>query len=1074
MAIVGTNNNDNLVGTSGNDTIQGLNGNDSLSGLGGNDRLSGGAGSDTLSGGAANDQFVLENFSGSGFVQDLDIVTDFKKGEDKIDLSTIGISDFNTLSLLLSDNTVGNAIITTRYRLADGDYYYRLQINGISKSQLQASDFIFKSAVVNDTITGTFLNDDLFGGFGNDTLLGDDGNDSLFGEQGDDRLSGGEGNDTLYGGAGKDQFVLENFSGSGFVQDLDIVTDFKKGEDKIDLSTIGISDFNTLSLLLSDNTVGNAIITTRYRLADGDYYYRLQINGISKSQLQASDFIFKSAVVNDTITGTFLNDDLFGGFGNDTLLGDDGNDSLFGEQGDDRLSGGEGNDTLYGGAGKDQFVLENFSGSGFVQDLDIVTDFKKGEDKIDLSTIGISDFNTLSLLLSDNTVGNAIITTRYRLADGDYYYRLQINGISKSQLQASDFIFKSAVVNDTITGTFLNDDLFGGFGNDTLLGDDGNDSLFGEQGDDRLSGGEGNDTLYGGAGKDQFVLENFSGSGFVQDLDIVTDFKKGEDKIDLSTIGISDFNTLSLLLSDNTVGNAIITTRYRLADGDYYYRLQINGISKSQLQASDFIFKSAVVNDTITGTFLNDDLFGGFGNDTLLGDDGNDSLFGEQGDDRLSGDAGNDTLYGGVGNDTYSFVASTALGTDTIIETTTGGTDTINFSGTTVAVNLNLGVTTSQTVNSNLKLILSANNVIENATGGTGNDTLTGNTLNNTLIGGGGNDRLQGLTGNDTYSFVANTALGTDTIIETTTGGTDTINFSGTTVAVNLNLGVTTSQTVNSNLNLILSANNVIENATGGTGNDTLTGNTLNNTLIGGGGNDRLQGLTGNDTYSFVANSALGTDTIIETTTGGTDTINFSGTTVAVNLNLGVTTSQTVNSNLKLILSANNVIENATGGTGNDILTGNTLNNTLIGGDGNDQLQGLAGNDTLLGGNGNDTLTGGIGSDKYLFQSNSVFNTSLGIDTITDFEAGQDQIVLSKTTFNTVTNTVGQALTDFAVVTGNQFVNASNARIVFSQSSGSLFYNQDGNVLGTGTVFEFARLGNPNITLSSSNFSLIA
>ncbi|MEH1783737.1 MAG: hypothetical protein V7L26_32585 [Nostoc sp.] len=82
--------------------------------------------------------------------------------------------------------------------------------------------------------------------------------------------------------------------------------------------------------------------------------------------------------------------------------------------------------------------------------------------------------------------------------------------------------------------------------------------------------------------------------------------------------------------------------------------------------------------------------------------------------------------------------------------------------------------------------------------------------------------------------------------------------------------------------------------------------------------------------------------------------------------------------------------------------------------------------------------------------------------------------MLSKATFNAVTNTVGQALTDFAVVTGDELVNASNARIVFSQGSGSLFYNQDGNVLGTGTVFEFARLGNPDITLSSSNFSLIA
>ncbi|MDZ8258707.1 M10 family metallopeptidase C-terminal domain-containing protein, partial [Nostoc sp. ChiQUE01b] len=248
----------------------------------------------------------------------------------------------------------------------------------------------------------------------------------------------------------------------------------------------------------------------------------------------------------------------------------------------------------------------------------------------------------------------------------------------------------------------------------------------------------------------------------------------------------------------------------------------------------------------------------------------------------------------------------------------------------------------------------------------------------------------------------------------------------------------------------------------------------------------------GNNTYSFLANTALGTKTITEITTGGTDTIDFSGTTVPVNVNLGVITSQTVNSNLKLILSANNVIENATGGTGNDRLTGNSLNNTLVGGDGNDQLQGLGGNDTLQGGNGNDILTGGIGNDqlwgglgddiltggvgndKYLFQSSGVFNTSLGVDYITEFEAGEDQIVLSKTTFNAVTNTAGQALTNFAVVSDDQFVNANNARIVFSQSTGSLFYNQDGNVLGTGGVFEFARLGNPDITLSSSNFSLIA
>ncbi|MGF2013767.1 calcium-binding protein [Nostoc sp. DedVER01b] len=518
-----------------------------------------------------------------------------------------------------------------------------------------------------------------------------------------------------------------------------------------------------------------------------------------------------------------------------------------------------------------------------------------------------------------------------------------------------------------IQGTNNNDTLVGTSGNDTIQGLNGNDSLSGLGGNDRLEGGRGDDTLYGGTGNDVFDL------AYYQENDVVIDFIRGQDKIDVRSLNISDWTTLQKLITNDGQNNALITT----FSGGYPAQLKLNGINPSLLQASDFLLNTDNFAQTIDGNdYYADQLFGGLNNDTLRGFRGNDVLFGEQGNDRLEGGAGDDTLYGGAGNDTYYFLANSALGTDTIIETTTDGIDTIDFSGTTVAVNLNLSLTTLQTVNSNLKLILSANNVIENATGGTSNDSLTGNTLNNTLIGGDGNDTLQGLTGNDTYSFVANTALGTDTIVETTTDGIDTINFSGTTVAVNVNLGVSTSQTVNSNL--------------------------------------------------------------------------------------------------KLILSANNVIENATGGTGNDSLTGNTLNNTLIGGDGNDTLQGGDGDDQLLGGLGNDILTGGTGKDKYLFQSNGVFSTSLGVDNITQFEKGQDQIVLSKTTFNAVTNTVGQTLTDFAVVTNNQSVNASNAHIVFSQSTGSLFYNQDGNLLGTGTVFEFARLGNLGITLSSSDFNLIA
>ncbi|MEA5579222.1 SBBP repeat-containing protein, partial [Anabaena sp. UHCC 0451] len=307
---------------------------------------------------------------------------------------------------------------------------------------------------------------------------------------------------------------------------------------------------------------------------------------------------------------------------------------------------------------------------------------------------------------------------------------------------------------------------------------------------------------------------------------------------------------------------------------------------------------------------------------------------------------------------------------------------------------------------------------------------------------------------NETFNLTlkspTNASLGTKTSATTTI--TDTLTAS-----------VTTTLPTNVE-NLTLTGTTAI-NGTGNAGDNVFKGNSANNTLTG---------LNGNDTYSFVANAVLGTDKIVETATGGIDTIDFSGTTSSVNVNLGVITSQTVNSNLKLILSANNVIENATGGTGNDRLTGNALDNLLVGGEGNDQLQGLGGNDILWGGLGDDILNGGVGNDQYRFQSNGVFSSSLGVDYITQFEAGQDQIALSLSTFNAITNTVGQALTDFAVVTDDELVNASSAKIVYSQSTGSLFYNQDGNVLGTASVFEFARLGNLDITLNSSNFSLIS
>jgi len=59
------------------------------------------------------------------------------------------------------------------------------------------------------------------------------------------------------------------------------------------------------------------------------------------------------------------------------------------------------------------------------------------------------------------------------------------------------------------------------------------------------------------------------------------------------------------------------------------------------------------------------------------------------------------------------------------------------------------------------------------------------------------------------------------------------------------------------------------------------------------------------------------------------------------------------------------IIENAIGGSGNDLLVGNAADNVLRGNAGDDGLTGADGNDTLDGGIGADNMIGGTGSDLY-------------------------------------------------------------------------------------------------------------
>ena len=100
----------------------------------------------------------------------------------------------------------------------------------------------------NDIIRGSFFDDTLAGDAGADRIIGRTGDDRLTGGSGadrllgggdDDLLNGGANNDLLSGGTGADQFQFSSALNIGTGALSDRITDFKSGEDIIDLSLIG-------------------------------------------------------------------------------------------------------------------------------------------------------------------------------------------------------------------------------------------------------------------------------------------------------------------------------------------------------------------------------------------------------------------------------------------------------------------------------------------------------------------------------------------------------------------------------------------------------------------------------------------------------------------------------------------------------------------------------------------------------------------------------------------------------------------------------------------------------------------
>ena len=315
-------------------------------------------------------------------------------------------------------------------------------------------------------------------------------------------------------------------------------------------------------------------------------------------------------------------------------------------------------------------------------------------------------------------------------------------------------------------------------------------------------------------------------------------------------------------------------------------------------------------------------------------------------------------------------------------------------------------------------------------TGTSASNTLTGSERHDIILGLGGNDTINGLGGHDEIDG------GTGRDVLHGDGGNDVVNGGDSDDYVYGDAGNDTviggagaDRLYGGDGNDSLDGSNGSDRMYGDAGNDVLVGGASTNILDGGTGVDTMTGGGGNDSY-FVDDAA---DAIFEFLGGGTDLV-YS------------TASYVLADNVENLTLTGATAIDATGNALVNRLTGNDGNNFLFGLDGNDRLDGGLGNDDLVGGKGRDILTGGAGADDFVFAEFG----SANYDTVTDFNAVDDTILLSGAAMAHVVGGLTAAEFTFATPIGSftTFATTASQRIIYDQARGDLYYDADGNGSG--------------------------
>lgn len=910
------------LATSGADTITGFNLASEIYGLGGDDQLTGGdsgdlivggTGNDILTGHDGNDTYRFERGDGQDIIRETNQHT-----ESILDTLEFG-ADIVPGDITVTQTDTGNDLVLTINGTADqvtldqtvNDWQNRVDYVRFADGTVwTAADLLARA------VAPTSGNDTFYGGYNNDTISGGAGDDALYGRGGNDILAGGTGNDLLIGGGGDDTYRFERGDGQDIIRDTTTQTSsndvivFGAGISQADITVVQADNGNDLILMINgttDQILLDQTVNDWQNRIDKIYF----ADGTSWTAAELLARATAPTAGNDTFYGGYDDDVLQGGAGNDTLEGRNGADTFIGGTGNDLLIGGSGADTYQFNLGDGQDIIREAAASnGFLAtDIDSI-EFGTGIAPSDISVVQTDNGNDLVIKINGTTdqitLDQAVSTNTYRIE--------QVRFANGTVWSFSDLVARATAAtsgDDVFVGTSAAELLAGGAGNDSLSGAGGDDILIGGTGNDTLSGGSGADTYRFELGDGQDVISDSAASnGFLAtDVDTV-EFGIGINPADVTITQAGSGNDLILRINGTTdqitLNQSVNTNTYRIeqvrfADGTVWTAAQMLTMATAPTAA----------NDTFYGSYNDDTLSGGAGNDTLNGLNGQDTLVGGAGNDTLSGGSGADTYHFDLGDgqdiindnaasngylatdiDTVEFGIGINPANVSVVQADNGNDLILRINGTTDQITLNQSVTTNTYRIEQARFadgtVWTAAQMLAMATAPTsGNDTFYGGYNDDTLLGGAGNDTLSGRSGND----ILMGGSGNDAL----DGGNDndTADYSDHTVAVTVNLSTTAAQTVASGETDTLTN---IENATGGSGNDTLIGTTAANVLQGGTGDDRLTGGAGNDTLiggsgsndiavfagtqaSYTISTINGVVTIVDnqpTTDGndGTDTIN--------------------------------------------------------------------------------------------------------------------------------------------------------------------------------------------------------